>query len=75
MHMEQEITTRREAGRDETLSLEIARQLCLEKSATLMRALKPWVDEPLAGAWRAICHVAPAQGRALTRRRSCAERS
>jgi hypothetical protein len=67
--MEQEITTRREvcAGRDETLSLEIARQLCLEKSATIMRALEPWVDERLAGACRAICHVAPAQGRGAER--------
>ena len=75
MHMEQEITTRREvcAGRDETLSLETVLKLWKETSAPVMQALKQWVDELLAGAGRAICNVAPAQGPASTRRRSCHE--
>jgi hypothetical protein len=57
------------------MSLETVLQLWQETSAPVMQALKQWVDELLAGAGRAICHVAPAQGRASTRRRSCAERS
>ena len=55
------------------MSLETVLQLWQETSAPVMQALKQWVDELLAGAGRAICHVAPALGRASTRRRSCHE--
>jgi hypothetical protein len=48
------------ASRDETLLLETVLQLWQERSAPVMQALKQWVDELLADAGRAICHVAPA---------------